>query len=64
MIDAGDEEMFAIAENCGRAFEQLRDRPGQVVNRQVIPGINHYGIHFDGYDASSRSALAWFERRL
>lgn len=64
MIDAGDEEMFAIAENCGRAFEQLRGRPGQIVNYQVIPGINHYGIYFEGYDASSRSALAWFERHL
>jgi hypothetical protein len=64
MIDAGDEEMFAIAENCGRAFEQLRDPPGQVVNYQVIPGINHYGIYFDGCDASSRSALACFEPRL
>ena len=64
MIDAGDEEMFAIAENCGRAFEQLRGRPGQIVNYQVIPGIKHYGIYFEGYDASSRSALAWFERHL
>ena len=36
MIDAGDEEIFAIAENCGRAFEQLRDRPAQPASNSSI----------------------------
>ncbi|WP_432253970.1 alpha/beta hydrolase [Streptomyces sp. HNM1019] len=64
IIDAGDDELFPIAENGGRAAEILRTIPGSVVERQVIPGIDHYGIYFDGYEPGSRAALAWFERHL
>jgi dipeptidyl aminopeptidase/acylaminoacyl peptidase len=64
MMDAGDEEMFAIADNAGRAYEILKDRPDQIAHYEVIPGIDHYGIYFDGYDQSSRMALDWFTRHL
>ena len=64
IIDAGDEELFPIADNGGRAAEILAAIPGNVVDYQVVPGIDHYGIYFDGYEHGSRTALAWFERYL
>ena len=64
MIDAGEEKMFSIAENAGRAYEILKVRPGQIAHYEIIPGIDHYGIYFDGYDKSSRMALDWFTRHL
>lgn len=62
--DAGDEEMLSIADNGGRAAEVLGSIPGGVVDYQVIPGITHYGIYFDGYAQASQDALAWWERYL
>jgi len=64
IIDAGNEELFPIADNGARAAEILADIPGNIVDYQVIPGIDHYGIYFDGYEHGSRAALAWFERHL
>ena len=64
ILDAGNEELFAIADNGGRAAEILEAIPGNVVDYQVVPGIDHYGIYFDGYEHGSRAALAWFERYL
>ena len=62
--DAGNEEMFSIADNGGRAAEIVRGLPGGVVDYHVIPGITHYGIYFDGYAQASQDALAWWERHL
>lgn len=64
IMDAGDEELFPIDENGGRAAEIIRAIPGGVVDYQVVAGIDHYGIYFDGYEHGSRAALAWFERYL
>ncbi len=64
IMDAGEEEMFQIADNGGRAAEILRTIPGNVVDYQVIDGINHYGIYFDGYEQGSSTSLAWFGRYL
>ncbi len=64
MMDAGNEEMFAIADNAGRAYEILKGRSGQISHYEVIPGIDHYGIYFDGYEHSSTMARDWFERHL
>ena len=64
LIDAGDEKMFAITENSGRAYELLEGKPGQIAHYEVIPGIDHYGIYFDGYDRSSQMARDWFVRHL
>ncbi|AVV46788.1 hypothetical protein C6376_41170 [Streptomyces sp. P3] len=64
IIDAGDEEMFPIADNGARTAEILKSTPGGVVDYQVIPGIDHYGIYFDGYEPSSRAARDWWERHL
>lgn len=64
IIDAGDEEMFPIADNGARAAEILKSTPGGVVDYQVIPGIDHYGIYFDGYEPGSRAARDWWERHL
>ncbi|MBJ8345652.1 alpha/beta hydrolase [Antrihabitans sp. YC2-6] len=62
--DAGEEEMFPVADNGGRAAEILRTIPGGVVDHEVIAGITHYGIYFDGYEQGSKAALAWWERYL
>jgi acetyl esterase/lipase len=64
IIDAGDEEMFPIADNGARAAEIIKGTPGGVVDYQVIPGIDHYGIYFGGYEPGSRAALDWWERHL
>lgn len=64
MIDGSEEKMFAITDNSGRAYEILKEKPGQIARYEVIPGIDHYGIYFDGYDLGSKLALEWFERHL
>jgi uncharacterized protein len=63
ITDAGNEEMFPIADNGGRAAEILR-AAGVDVEYSVVDGIDHYGIYFDGYEHGSQAALAWFERHL
>ena len=63
IIDAGDEELFPTVDNGQAASEILRDN-GTVVEYQVIPGIDHYGIYFDGYEPGSRAALAWWGEHL
>lgn len=64
ILDAGAEDLFPIEENGGTAFAVLSERPGQVVERRVIAGIDHYGIYFDGYERGSQAALEWFTRHL
>lgn len=64
ILDAGAEDLFPIEENGGTAFAVLSVRPGQVVERRVISGIDHYGIYFDGYEPGSQAALEWFTRHL
>ena len=64
IIDAGEEEMFPIADNGARAAEIIKNTPGGVVDYHVIPGIDHYGIYFDGYEPGSRAALDWWKRHL
>lgn len=61
--DAGNEELFPSDCNGGKAAQILRSN-GIAVDYEVIPGIDHYGIYFDGYDKGSKDALAWFERHL
>jgi uncharacterized protein len=64
MLDAGKEELFSIADHCGRAYEILKAKPGQIARYEVIPGIDHYGIYFDGYARSSQVAVDWFRDHL
>ncbi|ULR48524.1 alpha/beta hydrolase [Streptomyces deccanensis] len=64
IIDAGEEEMYPIADNGARAAEIIKNTPGGVVDYHVIPGIDHYGIYFDGYEPGSRAALDWWKRHL
>ena len=64
IIDAGDDELFPIADNGGRAAEILAGVPGSVVDYRIIPGITHYGIYFDGYEAGSHAAVTWWGRHL
>jgi len=63
MLDAGSEDMFDIRENGGRAHTLLKER-SVPVRYEVIDDIDHYGIYFAGYERSSATALAWFERYL
>ena len=64
MMDAGNEEMFSIADNAGQASEILKAKQGQISHYEVIPDIDHYGIYFEGYERSSQMALNWFTRHL
>jgi dienelactone hydrolase len=64
IVDAAEEELVPIAENGGRAAAILRDVTGSVVDYQVIDGIDHYGIYFEGYERGSRAANEWFRRYL
>lgn len=62
--DAGAEEYFPNSENGARAAQILASVPGVEVDYEIIPGISHYGIYFDGYDKGSEDALSWLERHL
>ncbi len=64
MIDAGDEALFDIRANSGRAYEVLKAQERAPVRYEVIPGIDHYGVYFAGFEQSSESALSWFSRHL
>ncbi|HSW16701.1 MAG TPA: dienelactone hydrolase family protein [Ramlibacter sp.] len=64
MVDAGAEEMFDIRDNCGRIRDFLAKKGGVTFHYEVIPGIDHYGIYFDGYQTSMSLARAWFARHL
>jgi len=64
MIDAGNEDLFDIKQNCGTAYEILKSRGVVPVDYRIIDGIDHYGIYFAGFDESSEAALAWFREHL
>ncbi|WP_406276947.1 PhoPQ-activated pathogenicity-related family protein [Nocardia sp. NBC_00881] len=63
IIDAANEEFFVPGDNGGKAADILAEC-GIEVERHVIPGIDHYGIYFDGYAPGSTLALNWWERFL
>lgn len=63
ITDAGNEEIFPIADNGARAAEILR-AAGVEVEYSVVDGIDHYGIYFDGFEPGSRAAHSWFQRHL
>ena len=62
--DAAEEEFFPAAENGERAAQILRSGGAVEVDYEVIPGISHYGIYFEGYEQGSQDALTWLERHL
>ena len=62
--DAGEEEMFPIRDNGERAAQILRTVGAGEVDYEVIPGITHYGIYFEGYEKGSQDALAWLANHL
>ncbi|MGJ7512533.1 alpha/beta hydrolase [Variovorax sp. GT1P44] len=64
ILDAGNEDLFDIRHNGGKAHEILKQTATAPVDYRIIDGIDHYGIYFDGYDESSDAALAWFDRYL
>ncbi len=64
MVDAGNEELFDIRDNCGLVAKHLQDKKNVECNYEIIPGIDHYGIYFDGYARSSTLACEWFAKHL
>jgi dienelactone hydrolase len=64
MIDAGNEVMFDIAENSGRVHEILRAAGTPHVRYEIIAGIDHYGIYFEGFEQSAALACEWFAEHL
>lgn len=63
IIDAGDEEMFDTTQSGGAAHKRLKSR-GVETHYEVIPGIGHYGIYFEGFEPGSRLAHDWFVKHL
>jgi uncharacterized protein len=64
MIDAGNEELFDVRENSGKAFEILKSQENIPLSYKVVEGIDHYGIYFSGFEEGSEAALDWFTRYL
>ncbi|MDM0022394.1 alpha/beta hydrolase [Variovorax saccharolyticus] len=64
MMDAGNEELFDIRENSGKAYDILKSEGTVPVHYKVIDGIDHYGIYFSGFDEGSEAALEWFSKHL
>lgn len=64
MLDAGDEELFDIRDSSGKAHEILQAQGRVPVRYRVIPGIDHYGIYFDGFEEGSAAAADWFATHL
>ena len=64
MLDAGNEELFDIKENSGKAYEILKSQDAAPGRYKVIDGIDHYGIYFDGFEEGSEAALEWFGKHL
>jgi len=64
MLDAGNEELFDIKENSGKAYGILKSLDAAPVRYKVIDGIDHYGIYFDGFEEGSAAALEWFGKHL
>ncbi len=62
IIDAENEELFAISENGAALFEAIRD---QVPARyETLPG-KHYDIYRDsGYQAAVELQMAWLQKHL
>ncbi len=63
ILVAGNEEMFANDISGGAAYKRLQER-GVESYYEEIPGIDHYGIYFDGYERSCERALEWFKTHL
>lgn len=64
ILDAGNEELYDIKLNGGRAADLLRAEGNSKVEYHVIDGIDHYGIYFDGYAPGSELQLKWFKTHL
>ena len=62
VLVAGEEEMFDNADNSGRIYKALEGRVP--CHYEVVPGINHYGVYFEGYEQCSSMALEWFQKHL
>lgn len=60
---AENEEMFDNDQSGGAAYRRLQER-GVVSYYEVLPGIDHYGIYFDGFERGSQLALDWFVKHL
>lgn len=63
ILDAENEELFDIRLSGGAAYERLQER-GVESYYEVLPGIDHYGIYFDGYERGSELALDWLLKHL
>lgn len=63
IVDAGNEEMFDTAKSGAAAHAKLKSR-GIETYYEVIPGIDHYGIYFDGFERSCELAHDWFRKHL
>ena len=62
IIDAGNEELFDIADNGRAVHALLRNRvPTKYV---VVEGATHYGIYSDKRQEAVDLAIAWYKEHL
>ncbi|BFM18162.1 hypothetical protein R50073_43450 [Maricurvus nonylphenolicus] len=64
IVDAGNEEMFDIRQSGGAVHEVLKAKESVPTYYEVIEGIDHYGIYFDGFERGSQLQHDWFVKYL
>jgi fermentation-respiration switch protein FrsA (DUF1100 family) len=62
IIDAENEKYFQFSH--GRDVVEILKTKGVPVRYEVISGIGHYEIYFEGFERSSRLAHEWFVKNL
>lgn len=63
ILAAEKEDLMSNDQNGGRAFEILQKNhvPSQY---HVLPGIGHYGVYKEAFDAATQLSAAWFHQHL
>ena len=63
IIDGENEQMFHLSQSGSVAHKKLKAR-GVETYYEVLPGVDHYGIYFEGYDRGSKLQHDWFVKHL
>lgn len=64
IVDAAKEEHFQLAHSGYAAYEAVKSKGNIPTQYELIPGIGHFGIYFEGYERSSQLAHDWFVKFL
>ncbi|MAZ88513.1 MAG: hypothetical protein CL693_12800 [Cellvibrionaceae bacterium] len=64
IISAENEQFFKNEDHSNKVYKLLKQQGVESIRYQMIKGIDHYGIYFDGYNEGSNLALEWFSKYL